>query len=141
MKSTLLTLFAITAFSLAQAQCDANANAKNCVPMMANGYTLIKSFEIDGESGSKEKVEYSYVFTKGTKYLINVCGNDGTPDGVIVTVYDKYRNQVASSKVNGTAAQAIAVTCRATGIYYLTYTFNKSVGHCAGSNVGFKRLS
>ena len=141
MRQFFITLCAIGYFGFAQAQCDPNANARTCIPMMADGYTLIKSFEIDDNNKEKEKVEYSYVFTKGTKYLINVCGNDGTADGVIITVYDKYRNQVASSQVNGNAAQAIAVTCKATGIYYLTYTFQQTSAHCAGSNIGFKRLS
>ena len=56
------------------AQCDASSKIAKCAPSPDSGYTLIKSFEVDGEGGSKTKIEYSYVFTKGTKYLINVCG-------------------------------------------------------------------
>ena len=123
----------------AQAQCDAASKAAGCIPNPNSGYTLIKSFEVDGKGGSKTKIEYSYVFTKGTKYLLNVCGDGETPDGVVVTVYDKYRNKVASNYVDGNVVKAIAYPCSATGIYYITYTFEESKGYCGGSTIGFKR--
>ena len=108
------------------AQCDAASKAANCAPGPDSGYTLIKSFEVDGKGGTKTKIEYSYVFTKGTKYLVNVCGGMDTVDGVIVTIYDKYRNKVASNLVSGQIVKAIAYPCSATGIYYITYTFQES---------------
>ena len=121
------------------AQCDAMSKAKQCAPKPDSGYTLIKSFAVNGENGSKLKIEYSYVFTKGTKYLVNVCSGD-TPDGVVVTLYDKYRNKVASNLINGKPLNAFAYPCRATGIYYITYTFQESQSFCAGSTIGFKRV-
>lgn len=121
------------------AQCDAAGKAAGCVPNPNSGYTLIKSFEVDGKGGSNDQIEYSYVFTKGTKYLVNVCGDESTPDGVVVTVYDKYRNKVASNLVDGNVVKAIAYPCSATGIYYITYTFEDSKAYCGGSTIGFKR--
>jgi hypothetical protein len=126
--------------STALAQCDAANKAANCAPSPDSGYTLIKSFEVDGKGGTKTKIEYSYVFTKGTKYLVNVCGGIDTVDGVIVTIYDKYRNKVASNLVSGQIVKAIAYPCSATGIYYITYTFQESKDYCGGSTIGFKRL-
>lgn len=133
-----LTLLGISS-SVALAQCDAAQKAAGCTPNPDSGYTLIKSFEVDGVGGTKEKVEYSYVFTKGTKYLVNVCGGIDTPDGVVVTLYDKYRNKVATNLVDGTVVKAIAYPCSATGIYYITYTFENSAEYCGGSTIGFKR--
>ena len=121
-------------------QCDAASKMAKCAPSPESGYTLIKSFEVDGEGGSKSKIEYSYVFTKGTKYLINVCGGEETPDGVVVTLYDKYRNKVATNFVDGQVLKAIAYPCTATGIYYITYTFQESEQYCGASTIGFKRL-
>ena len=114
------------ATSISYGQCDAAERAAGCTPNPDSGYTLIKSFEVDGKGGSKDKIEYSYVFTKGTKYLVNVCGSSKTPDGVVVTLYDKYRNKVASNLVEGKVLKAISYPCSATGIYYITYTFEKS---------------
>jgi hypothetical protein len=125
--------------SVALAQCDAANKVADCAPNPKSGYTLIKSFEVDGKGGSLTKIEYSYVFTKGTKYLVNVCSGVDTPDGVIVTLYDKYRNKVATNQVDGNIIKAIAYPCSATGIYYITYTFQQSKEYCGGSTIGFKR--
>lgn len=125
--------------SVSLAQCDASTKVAVCAPNPNSGYTLIKSFEVDGKGGSLTKIEYSYVFTKGTKYLVNVCGGVDTPDGVIVTLYDKYRNKVATNLIDNKIIKAIAYPCSATGIYYITYTFQQSKEYCGGSTIGFKR--
>jgi hypothetical protein len=126
--------------SISFAQCDAAEKAAGCAPNPESGYTLIKSFQVDGKGGARTKIEYSYVFTKGTKYLVNVCGGAKSTDGVVVTLYDKYRNKVASNLIDGKIARAIAYPCSATGIYYITYTFHDSKDYCGGSTIGFKRV-
>ncbi len=138
----LLILFIVFVFGAgsSMAQCNATAKAERCIPGPESGFTLIKTFAVDGKGGTKTKIEYSYVFTKGTKYLVKVCGKEESPDGVVVTIYDKYRNKVASNLVDGKVANAIAFTCRATGIYYITYTFKDSQEYCGGSTIGFKRM-
>ena len=127
--------------SISYGQCDAAGKAADCTPSPGSGYTLIKSFEVDGLGGAKSKIEYSYVFTKGTNYLVNVCGGAKTADGMVVTLYDKYRNIVASNLVEGKIEKAISYRCSATGIYYITYTFQESKDYCSGSTIGFKRVS
>jgi len=126
--------------TISMAQCDATEKVTGCMPNPGSGYTLIKSFEVDGKGGTKEKIEFSYVFTKGTKYMVNVCGGVDTPDGVVVTLYDKYRNKVASNLFDGQVLKAISYPCAATGIYYITYTFQDSKDYCGGSTIGFKRM-
>ena len=126
--------------TVSMAQCDTAQKVAGCMPNPGSGYTLIKSFEVDGKAGTKEKIEFSYVFTKGTKYMVNVCGGVDTPDGVVVTLYDKYRNKVASNLFDGQVLKAISYPCAATGIYYITYTFQGSKDHCGGSTIGFKRM-
>jgi hypothetical protein len=106
---------------------------------LASGFNFLKSYKVDGEGGSKDKVEYSYVFTKGTQYMINLCANGANTDGIVVTLFDSGRNKVASSKINGQFISAIAYPCNATGIYYIQYTFDGSAGKCGGSALGFKR--
>ncbi len=120
-------------------QCNPDNFANACIPKLASGFNFLKSYKVDGEGGSKEKVEYSYVFTKGTQYMINLCANGAATDGIIVTIFDSGRNKVASSKINGQFISAIAYPCNATGIYYIQYTFDGSAGKCGGSALGFKR--
>ncbi len=122
-----------------QAQCDANAQAEACISNLKEGFTFLKSFQIDGEGGSKSKVEYSYVFSKDTQYSINICADGSDTDGIVVTMYDSNRKMVATNFVNGNFYPAIMYPCNATGIYYITFTFEGSANHCGGSVLGFKR--
>lgn len=139
--SLLFMLICLFGFSgtKSMAQCDPEELTSQCIPKLANGFNFLKSYKIDGEGGGKSKVEYSYVFTKGTQYMINLCAPGENTDGIVVTLYDSQRNQVASSKYNGQYISAIAYPCNTTGIYYIQYTFENSANHCGGSALGFKR--
>jgi hypothetical protein len=120
-------------------QCDSEGYSNACIPKLASGFNFLKSYKIDSEAGAKDKVEFSYVFTKGTQYMINLCGGGTATDGLIVSLYDAKRNKVATSKVNGEYVSAIAYPCNATGIYYIQYTFEDPSSKCGGSALGFKR--
>lgn len=123
----------------ANAQCNADGHVDSCIPKLAAGFNFLKSYPIDGQGGSKKMVEYSYVFTKGTQYMINVCADGDATDGIVVNIFDGNRNQVATSKINGQYISAIAFPCNATGIYYIQYAFDSSNKYCGGSALGFKR--
>ena len=123
----------------AMAQCDSEGYGNACIPKLASGFNFLKSYKIDSEGGAKEKVEFSYVFTKGTQYMINLCAGGSNTDGLVVSLYDAKRNKVATSKVNGEFVSAIAYPCNATGIYYIQYTFDGPSAKCGGSALGFKR--
>lgn len=118
-------------------QCNAENYSNQCIPKLSTGFNFLKSYKI--EKGAKDFVEYSYVFTKGTQYMINICADGQSTDGIVVSLFDSNRNKVATSKVNGQFISAIAYPCNTTGIYYIQYTFDGSTGNCGGSALGFKR--
>lgn len=120
----------------AQAQCNAETLSSQCIPKLAKGFNFLKSYKV--EKSGKEYVEYSYVFTKGTQYMINICAPEQSSEGIMVTLYDAKRNKVATNKVNDVYLSAIAYPCNATGIYYIQYTFDEASA-CGGSALGFKR--
>jgi hypothetical protein len=132
----LLSGFGVGAGELLE-QCNSESLANECVPKLSTGFNFLKSYKVDGTA--KDKVEYSYVFTKGTQYMINLCSNGTPPDGIVVNILDKDRNKIASSKISGQFVSAINFPCNATGIYYIQYTFEDPSGHCGGSALGFKR--
>jgi hypothetical protein len=132
-----LALIATLNSSTVTAQCDAEGLSNACIPKLASGFNFLKSYKIDSEG--KDKVEFSYVFTKGTQYMINLCAGGTATDGLVVSLYDSKRNKVATSKVNGEFISAIAYPCNATGIYYIQYTFDGPSAKCGGSALGFKR--
>ncbi len=136
-----LFVFVFSAFVVcgfqSNAQCNAGSLSTQCIPKLASGFNFLKSYKV--ENTGKEYVEYSYVFTKGTQYMINVCAPDQNSDGIVVTLYDSKRNKVASNKVDDQYISAIAYPCNATGIYYIQYTFDDASSACGGSALGFKR--
>ena len=132
----IISLIGLSTSKLAS-QCNPDNFANACIPKLASGFNFLKSYRV--EKGAKEFVEYSYVFTKGTQYMINICAAGQATDGIVVSLYDSNRNKVASSKVNGQFISAIAYPCNTTGIYYIQYTFDGSTGYCGGSALGFKR--
>ena len=139
MKKLLIFVFSILVLSTLDviAQCNAENLSSQCIPKLASGFNFLKSYKI--EKGGKEFVEYSYVFTKGTQYMINICAPGTSTDGIVVSLFDSNRNKVASSKIGGQFVQAIAYPCNTTGIYYIQYTFDGSTSYCGGSALGFKR--
>ncbi|MCC5929509.1 MAG: hypothetical protein JJU28_09710 [Cyclobacteriaceae bacterium] len=142
-KLFLYTGFLVIVFAISKpvaAQCDGDGLAQACVGKMQDGFTYLKSFKIDGQGGAKNKVEYSYVFSKDTQYFLNICSSagDGT-DGIVVTMYDSNRQMVSTNFMNGKFYPGIVYPCNATGIYYITFTFQDSKSHCGGSVLGFKR--
>jgi hypothetical protein len=139
-------LLAISIFSLlavvgttASAQCDTEKYSNDCISKLQPGFTFLKSYAIDGQGGSKDKVEYSYVFTKGAQYQISICNPGSNTDGIVVKLFDSSRTQVASSYVQGSYLSGLTFPCNTTGIYYITFTFEGSSNYCGGSVLGFKR--
>src|SRR3982751_136067 len=126
MKKLIIFLFSLSILSTLDviAQCNAENLSTQCIPKLATGFNFLKSYKI--EKGGKEFVEYSYVFTKGTQYMINICAAGQATDGIVVSLFDSNRNKVATSKLNGQFISAIAYPCNTTGIYYIQYTFDGS---------------
>ncbi len=131
-----LAIFVLNAWDVI-GQCNSEVLSNQCIPKLAAGFNFLKSYKI--EKGGKEFVEYSYVFTKGTQYMINICAAGQETDGIIVSLFDSNRNKVASSKINGQFISAMAYPCNTTGIYYIQYSFDGSTSYCGGSALGFKR--
>ena len=133
-----LILFFVAAGTSGYSQCDPESYTSACIPKLSDGFNFLKSYKVDGQGGNKSKVEYSYVFTKGTQYMLNVC-SEGGADGIVVSLYDSRRNKVGTNVHAGQSLGAFVYPCKATGIYYITYTFDSSNSYCGGSALGFKK--
>jgi|SRR5690349_11567242 len=139
MKKLFISIIAVIVVSAMDVigQCNADNLSTQCIPKLTQGFNFLKSYKI--EKGAKDYVEYSYVFTKGAQYMINICAAGQNTDGIVVTLFDSNRNKVASSKFNGQFLSAMTYPCNTTGIYYIQYTFDGSSSYCGGSAMGFKR--
>ena len=126
-------------FTSAQAQCDSDKFMSNCQAKLNDGFTFLKNYTMNkAKSG---KVEHSYVFSKDTTYLLSLCAPEGSPENMYVTLYDSNHNEILSSYDNkaNKFMPLIGYQCKATGIYYLSFSFKDQAQDCGGSILAFKR--
>jgi hypothetical protein len=119
---------------LANAQCNTDPLIQKCTGKLGD-FTFLKVYKIDKPAG--EQVEYSYVFSGNTSYIISLCDDKGTDSNIEVSLYDSNRKLVSSNKLNGKIYPAITYNCKSTGIYYMTYSMVES--GCGISILGFKK--
>ncbi len=140
-KIHIILLFSAVLFTAPRvfAQCDPGVQVDKCIPKLPEGFNFLKSYEVNDIKASNGKVEYSYPFAKDTQYIINICTDGSSNQGIVITLFDFDRHELASSKIDGQYVSAIMFNCKSTGIYYITYTFEKSVKFCGDSVLGFKK--
>ncbi|MGI9553195.1 MAG: hypothetical protein ACR2MT_18455 [Aurantibacter sp.] len=134
----LLTVATFFSWVVVQAQCDADKDAALCIKMENEGYHMVKSFKLDGES-NPGTIEVSSVFAKNIDYSINTCESGQVSDQIVVTIYDSKRKKIASNNEDGNISPTLNFTCKNTGVYYVTYEHEKSRAYCGLSAVSFKR--
>ena len=122
----ILLLISVFSFGSAPtiAQCNSSEIIDLCVPNLPGSFVYLKGYEVDGKGGQLEKVEYSYPFAKGKDYMINLCPQE-EGNGLVVTLYNHNRFEMATNVIDGQFASAIVFSCKTTGLYYITYTFDK----------------
>ncbi len=124
-------------FMLAVSSTHAQCKADDCVAKLTGGYTFLKSYQIDKTC---EQAEYSYVFSKDTNYMLSMCNKDGSTQNIVVNLYDANKKEIATNfdKKSGKFYPAIVYSCKATGIYYIKFTFNIKPD-CFASVLAFKK--
>lgn len=121
------------------AQCDAEGYSQKALKALQQGYTFVKSYKVDGKNGVRKNIEYTCVFSKDTNYMLRVEGKDGGSKGIIATLLDNQRQELASNNMNGKSYPGWSYRCRSTGIYYILFTFKESESYCGAAVLGFKR--
>ena len=141
MKKLILTvsIFLFVVIGNSHAQCSPDQYTNQCIPKMGEGFNFLKAYRLDGKSGSVPEFQYSHLFTKGNQYMINLCASGDQTDGLVVTLYDSRKQQIATSFVDGKYIKGLIFPCKATGIYYISYTYKDSDNYCGGSVMGFKK--
>jgi hypothetical protein len=99
----------------------------------------MKSYNIDGQNGSRSKIEYTAVFSTDTKYHMKICTESNNADGIILTIYNSDRDPVISNITASELMPEVEFECELTGIYYLTFTFQDSRRSCGGCVLTFKK--
>jgi hypothetical protein len=122
-------------------QCETEKYSNTLIEKIPDGFAFLKSYKIDGENGTKTRIEFPYIFSKDSNYFISMANKQPELDGVVLTLYDANRNQVATNKDASTKKfySGISYKCSSTGVYYLTFSFESTQDFCAAAVLGFKR--
>jgi len=137
------TLFICTIFSLlitvtSIAQCNTEAISLSCNSKLA-GFTFLKDYKLDAKKAKDGVIEYSYVFSKETQYMLSVCGGNSLIPKIEIVLMDSDRNVLARNKENNKYYSGIAFKCTKTGVYFMTFNITNSSEACAVSALGFRK--
>jgi hypothetical protein len=138
-KLALVIIFTIIlGLSISYGQCNTDPIAEKVAAKLGD-FTFLKSYKIDGIKNNV--VEYSYVFSKDTQYLLIYGDATDETAKVLVTLYDGSRKELASNydKKNNRYLPGIGYRCTATGIYYMTFSLKDSEEKCGVGVLGFKK--
>lgn len=127
--------------NLALAQCDEKKLEANCKGQVTDGFTFVKSFTLDPSKLENGNLEYSYIFSKDTQYVLSLCSMaEKTGNEVAVAIYDNNRALLFNSAENkNEPMKKLIYKCQTTGVHYLTFTFLNDKANCHQAQIGFKR--
>ncbi|MCG8476385.1 MAG: hypothetical protein MI784_13035 [Cytophagales bacterium] len=101
----------------------------------------MKTFDISALSEGKKSVQYVQVFSKGKKYMLNMCGKEGMPEGLTLSLYNSKRKLLGTNVINGKHQTKVTFPCSATGLYYLVYTLSENTSEAVQMDCGKSVLS
>ena len=136
-KITLLFLLNLVAF-LGYSQC--SMEYSNDTQTLLGDFTTLKNYRIDGNGGSRKKIEYSAVLSKGNLYRMVVSSKDGEANGIVMSVYDAKKKLIVTNEIDNEQRRVRTFKVPANGIYYITFTFNNSSSYCGLSRLGVKKV-
>lgn len=123
-------------------QCTGDDFLDKCAASLGT-FTFIKSFNVDinKSKGAEGKVEYSYVFSKGSNYMLIVCDQNISGKRMILNLYDRNHKLIVSSYNKQTKKfyPSISYPCSATGVYYMESVFENDAGGCGVNILGFSK--
>ena len=140
-KIKLIVILGMLATSfLASGQCESDEFLDACASSL-DSHTFIKAFNVKVKPKKADKVEYSYVFSKGSSYMIILCDQNKKGNRMIVKLYDRGHRLIASSYDKRTKKHYpdLVYPCSATGVYYIEATMEGSSAQCGVIILGFNK--
>ncbi len=121
-------------------QCDGNDFLNKCSSALGS-YTFIKAFQIKMEAKADNKLENTYVFSKGSNYMIIICDENSKGKRMVLNLYDRNHKFITSSYNQETKKHYpnISYPCMATGVYFMETVFENDKGGCGVNILGFSK--
>lgn len=139
--ASLMSWFSPSPTPINNAPCQAKSIVRKGISSLPRGFTFLKGYPINGLNGKRTKIEYSYILSRNSKYLISLARQNNKSDGLKISLLNSRKKVIATSFVEGKYYDAIQYTCQRTGIYYIRFTYNKSKtkDFCSGGVLSFRR--
>src|SRR5690606_6548115 len=114
-----ILILLLTISGTANAQCNSVERMDACISKISGDYTFLKSYRVEPDDLLNGDIEYSYVFTKDTDYLIALCQDTSGNQKITmkVDVYDANRQLIVTNEYDGRYMSKIGYKCSATGMY------------------------
>jgi len=134
----LLTLFLLPVSSFGQ--CDTDMFLDQCASSLGT-FNYIKSFNVNVNPRKKANSEFSYVFSKGSTYMLIVCDQNVIGGRMVVNLFDRDHKLIASTydEKNNKLYSDLLYSCETTGVYFIKATFEGSKGGCGMCILGFNK--
>lgn len=63
--------------------------SETCIAKLSKSFNYLKNYKIENANKVSDVIEYSYVFTRGTQYRINLCLSSQEKNGIVITLFDQ----------------------------------------------------
>jgi hypothetical protein len=139
--ASLMSWFSPSPTPVNNAPCPAKQIVRKGISSLPKGFTFLKGYPVNGLNGKRKKIEYSYILSRNSKYLISLARQGNKNEGLQITLLNSRKKAIATSYVEGKYYDAIQYTCQRTGIYYIRFTYNpkKTTDFCSGGVLSFRR--
>jgi hypothetical protein len=140
-KLLLLLLVCVTLFPLISAgQCDSDAFLDKCATNLGS-FNYIKSFSLNTRPKKKAYSEFSYVFSKGSSYMLIVCNENSDEGEMLINLYDREHKLIACTYYEKTKKHFpnLVYSCSATGVYYIKASIEGTKKCCGMFILGFNK--
>jgi hypothetical protein len=127
--------------SVSSGQCETYTFLDNCATSLGT-FNYIKSFDITAAPRKKAQPEFSYVFSKGSTYMLILCEDLLVQGKMVINLYDRNHNLIASTYDETTKKHypKLVYSCSATGVYYIKASFTDSKKGCGMCILGFDKV-
>lgn len=121
-------------------QCSTDVFLDQCASGLGT-YNYIKSFTVDVRSRKRNNQGNSYVFSKGSTYMLIACDENVVGGKMIMSLFDRNHNLISSTydETNNKFYTNLVYPCSATGVYYIKVTFYKAKKGCGLCIIGFNK--
>ena len=135
----LLILFSVFFPLISSGQCESDAFLDKCATNLGS-FNYIKSFTLNARPKKKANSEISYVFSKGSTYMLILCNDNVIGGEMIINLYDREHKLIASTFDQKTDKHFsnILYSCSATGVYYIQASLKDAKGGCGMCILGFR---